>query len=156
MTYTIEELQTMTKQDLALILRGTKLTARGKETTLIDRIMEHQDKQPSQSPSPEADASQQNDAIDEAIANAKGADILDRIQAELRLKNETVVILRHHHFVTEADLREIDEWYMKRLELPLRDQKVLLKHAGKAGEPRRNQEPHAPVEDPRRCTAVPP
>ena len=44
MTYTIEELQTMTKQDLALILRGMKLTARGKETTLIDRILEHQDK----------------------------------------------------------------------------------------------------------------
>ena len=57
MTHTREALEAMTRENLSGILKGMKLTARGKDTTLINRILEHQDKPPS----PDSELSEQND-----------------------------------------------------------------------------------------------
>ena len=57
MTHTRETLEAMTIENLTGILKGMKLTARGKDTTLINRILEHQDKPPS----PDSELSEQND-----------------------------------------------------------------------------------------------
>ena len=137
MTHTREELESMTREDLALILRGFNLAARGKDATLINRILQHQEK----SQLPENDPSEPLDASDNAHADAfeeaVDADILDGIQAQLRLKDETIVILRKEHFITAQDLRDMNAADFKLLCLPLRNQKALLKNAGRLKETHR-------------------